>query len=387
MNIMCVGDVHLGKNLNLGKVSLDNNSRLEDQFKLLDWVLHQANENKVKDIFFTGDLFEDPSPEIFILKLFAFWLKKATSQGFILHFVEGNHDFVRMHENYLSSLDIFKALELDQIHFYRDVSNVMINGYNIILAPFRDRKSLFCESQEEAVEKIQKIILTKKAKNKNICIGHLAIKDSIPIGDEVDDLTNEIFIPSEFFKEFDYTWLGHIHKFQIFHKEPNYVSHLGSLDISNFGEKDQEKFIVVFDTVKHSFKYISVPVRKYRTIEIDIPEDVTDSTSYVLNSIKDVDVTNEIVKIEIKHLSSSNASSRKKEIEQALKQKDVFFVNAIIEAKKIELVKKKTDVVIKDKTNVSEALTVYAKKAELVPISLQEKFLELSKQIVREGKT
>ena len=195
MNIMCVGDVHLGKNLNLGKVSLDNNSRLEDQFKLLDWVLDQATENKVQDIFFTGDLFEDPSPEIFLLKTFAFWLKKATSKGFELHFVEGNHDFVRMHENYLSSLDIFKALELDKIHFYRDVSSVKINEYNIILAPFRDRKSLFCADQESAVEKIQNLILEKKSNLKNICIGHLAIKDSIPIGDEIDDLTNEIFIP------------------------------------------------------------------------------------------------------------------------------------------------------------------------------------------------
>lgn len=385
MNIMCVGDVHLGKNLNLGKVSLDNNSRLEDQFKLLDWVLDQATENKVQDIFFTGDLFEDPSPEIFLLKTFAFWLKKATSKGFELHFVEGNHDFVRMHENYLSSLDIFKALELDKIHFYRDVSSVKINEYNIILAPFRDRKSLFCADQESAVEKIQNLILEKKSNLKNICIGHLAIKDSIPIGDEIDDLTNEIFIPSKFFKNFDYTWLGHIHKFQIFHSEP-YVSHLGSLDISNFGEKDQEKFVVIFDTKKHNFKYITVPVRKYRTIEIDIPEDVTDTTSYVLESIKNIEVTNEIVKIEIKHTSSSNGSSRKKEIEAALKLKEVFFVNSIVESKKIELVKKKTDIIIKDKSNASEALAVYAKKTELVPTSLQDKFLELSKQIVQESK-
>lgn len=382
---MIVGDVHLGKNLNLGKVSLDNNSRLEDQFKLLDWVLDQATANKVKNIFFTGDLFEDPSPEIFILKLFAVWLKKATSKGFDIHFVEGNHDFVRMHENYLSSLDIFKALELDQIHFYRDVTAIDINGYNIILAPFRDRKSLFCDNQEDALNKIQNMILEKKNSNKNVCIGHLAIKDSIPIGDEIDDLTNEIFIPSKFFKNFDYTWLGHIHKFQVFHKEPNYVSHLGSLDISNFGEKDQEKFIAVLDTKNHSFRYISVPVRKYRTIEIDIPEEITDTTAYVLNSIKDVDVANEIIKIEIKHSSSSNSSSRKKEIEQSLKDKQVFFVNSIVESKKIELVKKKTDVVIKDKTNITENLSVYAKKADLVPPALQDKFLELSKQIVRES--
>lgn len=384
-SFMIVGDVHLGKNLNLGKVSLDNNSRLEDQFVLLNWVLDQAHKEKVSDIFFTGDLFEDPSPEILILRMFATWIKKATDEGFILHFIEGNHDFVRMNENYLSSLDIFKELKLDKIHFYRDFTSIKINDYNIILAPFRDRKSLFCETQEEALEKVQSLILAHK-KEKNVCIGHLSIKDSIPIGDEIDDLTNEIFIPSTFFQNFEHTWLGHIHKFQVFHKEPAYVSHIGSLDISNFGEKDQEKFIVVFNTEKHKFKYITVPVRKYRTIEIEIPKDTVDSTKYVLDSIKDMGLSNEIVRLEIKHSSSSNASSKKKEIEAALKEKDVFYVNSIVESKKIELVKKKTDVVIKDKGNIPDALNTYAEKADFVPEDLVDTFLDLSKRIVRESK-
>ena len=384
-SFMLVGDVHLGKNLNLGKVSLDNNSRLEDQFVLLDWVLSQARKEKVSDIFFTGDLFEDPSPEIQILRLFAKWIKKATDEGFVLHFVEGNHDFVRMNETYLSSLDIFKELRLDNIHFYRDFTSIQLHGYNIILAPFRDRKSLFCENQEQALEKIQNLILEHK-KEKNVCIGHLSIKDSIPIGDEIDDLTNEIFIPSTFFQNFEHTWLGHIHKFQVFHKEPNYVSHLGSLDISNFGEKDQEKFIVVFDTTKNKFKYITVPVRKYRTLEIEIPKDTVDSTKYVLDSIKDMDFKNEVIRLEIKHSSSSNSSSKKKEIEAALKEKEVFYVNSIVESKKIELVKKKTDVVIKDKGNIPDALNTYAEKADFVPEDLVDTFLDISKRIVREAK-
>lgn len=386
MSIMKVGDVHLGKNLNLGKVSLDNNSRLEDQFKLLDWVLTQAKNNSVTDIIFTGDIFEDPSPEIIILRMLATWIKKATDQGFILHFVEGNHDFIRMNDSYISSLDIFKELHLNNVHFYREFTNKIIDNYNIIFAPFRDRKSLYCDDQNSALEKIQDLMLEKKSNSlKNILIGHLTIKGSIPIGDEIDDLTNEIFIPSTFFKNFEYTWLGHIHKFQVFHENPT-VAHLGSLDISNFGEKDQDKFIVIFDTKLDTYKYISVPVRKYRTIEIDIPADTVDTTKYVLDQISKESVTNEVIRVEIKHSSSSNASSKKKEIEAALKEKSVFYVNSIVESKKIELVKKKSDVVIKDKTNISEALNTYAEKAEFVPENLTDNFLDIARRIARENK-
>ena len=142
MSIMKVGDVHLGKNLNLGKVSLDSNSRLEDQFTLLDWVLTQAKANSVTDIIFTGDIFEDPSPEIIILRMLATWIKKATDAGYTLHFVEGNHDFIRMNDSYISSLDIFKELKLNNVHFYREFTSKIINNYNVIFAPFRDRKSL-----------------------------------------------------------------------------------------------------------------------------------------------------------------------------------------------------------------------------------------------------
>ena len=64
---------------------------------------------------------------------------------------------------------------------------------------------------------------------------------------EIDDCITELFCETEMFNKYDYTWLGHIHKPQVLSKKP-YIGHIGSMDISDFGEKNQEKFIVLFDS-------------------------------------------------------------------------------------------------------------------------------------------
>ena len=56
-----VGDVHLGKGVNIGKPGIGNalNSRVLDQVKLLDWIVDQCLSVDAELIILTGDIWED----------------------------------------------------------------------------------------------------------------------------------------------------------------------------------------------------------------------------------------------------------------------------------------------------------------------------------------
>uniref|UniRef100_UPI00112EFCBC metallophosphoesterase family protein n=1 Tax=Escherichia coli TaxID=562 RepID=UPI00112EFCBC len=97
MNLVILGDVHLGKGMNLGKVGIGSklNSRLVDQIKLLDWTLAQAIENNCSHIVITGDIFEDPKPSSSLITIFISWLKQCTIHYVNVHLIRGNHDFLR----------------------------------------------------------------------------------------------------------------------------------------------------------------------------------------------------------------------------------------------------------------------------------------------------
>ena len=119
------------------------------------------------------------------------------------------------------------------------------------IAPFRDRKSFGSPSNSEAINILRETFTYELASipitYKKIMIGHLAIEGSIPVGDEIDDMANELFCPLDMFNGYDYVWMGHVHKPQIMKKSNPYIAHIGSMDISNFGETDQKKYIVIIN--------------------------------------------------------------------------------------------------------------------------------------------
>ena len=69
---LIVGDVHLGKGLNIGKPGIGTslNSRVIDQVKLLDWVVERGLEFNVELIVLTGDIWEDVKPHYALVNLF-----------------------------------------------------------------------------------------------------------------------------------------------------------------------------------------------------------------------------------------------------------------------------------------------------------------------------
>lgn len=299
---LILGDVHLGKGLSLGKPGSngDVHSRIQDQLDLLNFTLSQAKANSVKDVFITGDVFEEPRPHPTLIRLFILWLKACEKEKINIHIIVGNHDIIRSGSYSSSALDIVPAIELPYANVYKNPTTLNFDDISFTLLPYRDRRMLDAASPKEAFDKIKLEFepeIAKATGKTKVCIGHFAIEGSFFVGDEIDDTLNEIFMPPDTFSDFDYTWMGHVHNPQVLSKTP-YVAHIGSMDRSDFHKNEIEfdKILILID--ENGFKEITLPTRKLVKLTIEVP-DGKDSTDFVMNELHVKDLAGSIVKLEI----------------------------------------------------------------------------------------
>lgn len=386
-SVIILGDPHIGKNSSQGKagVGATLNSRIVDQQNLLDWTLDRAVEHHADHIIITGDVFEDPKPYPGLIALFMSWLKKCQVHDVNVHIIMGNHDVWRSGFIYTSPLDIITEADLELIHVYKDINTIIIGTSAFTLVPYRDRKAFSVESNAEAITLVHNSLVYELASipttYRKVLIGHLAIEGSIPVGDEIDDLTNELFCPLDMFQGYDYVWMGHVHKPQVMRKKNPYIAHIGSMDISNFGETDHKKHIVIFNCEEENDWFIEyLPTRPLQKIVVNVPKDTEDTTTYVLDQIKKNGIQEKaIVRVEVTLTTPELKSINKTIIDKYLIGNGAFNVNGILESKKIGLIKKDNNNTIDTKMDIVAAIKTYAQT--YVEEINRSAFIELSMDI------
>jgi DNA repair exonuclease SbcCD nuclease subunit len=81
MSYLIVGDLHIGKGMAIGKPQPGQlNSRIQDQINLLNWVDELSDKNNITEIFFTGDIFQDPKPHPTIIGILFRSLKRLQTK-------------------------------------------------------------------------------------------------------------------------------------------------------------------------------------------------------------------------------------------------------------------------------------------------------------------
>lgn len=389
-NVIIVPDTHIGKNISMGKVATGTsiNSRVEDQFNLLDYIFDCAIENGVNNIIFTGDIFENVKPEHYLITLFISWLKKCQVYQIKVHIILGNHDIIRKGTAITSSLDIISEIELDNVTVYKQTDTIFIESSAFTLMPFKDRKYFGTQSNVEALSLLKDSLIYELASipatYHKILVGHLAIEGSIPVGDEIDDISNELFCPLDMFTGYDYVWMGHVHTPQVMNKNP-YISHIGSMDISNFTESEQKKHIVIIDCNSGKFITQNLPTRSLKKIEIIVPKDVN-TTDYIISEIEKIKSTvdNSIVKLDISLSSPELLSANKSKIEKLLLDSGVSHVAGFHESKNISLIKKDENNIISSKIDTISAIKKYAEI--YIDEKLRSDFIDLSMEIYQNFK-
>lgn len=305
MSCLILGDLHIGKGINIGKPAQLGklNSRIQDQIDLLEWALQYTVNYNLQNIILTGDVYQEPRPHPTVIAIFLKWLKKCEHNNINVHIVMGNHDIIRNGGLTTSALDLVEAAELKAI-VYRDVTNVEFDNFSLLMVPFFDKRML--ESKDmPPIDILKNKIQSKISKSNNIkfVVGHLAIEGSLEIGDEITDSLNELYVPIDIFNEFDYIWMGHIHKPQVLNFKNPYIAHIGSLDRSDFSKSEIEfdKIAIVIDS-NCEFKQIKIPTRTLSHIKIEVPKD-KDSTEFVINNLclenKKKSLNNSIIRLEI----------------------------------------------------------------------------------------
>jgi exonuclease SbcD len=320
--VLIIGDPHIGKGVTIGKtgIGIGLNSRVVDQHKILNWLLDIAIQNHVERIIITGDVFEDVKPDYVLVVLFMDWLRACEINNIAVDIIMGNHDIRRSGNNYSSSLDVISKADIEGVTVYKQVHTIHADGVSFTLLPYRDRRALNCKTTGEAIEMISSRLPYELADippgHDRVLIGHLALKGSLPIGDEFDDVVNELLCPLNMFNGYDYVWMGHIHRPQVCSRKPH-IAHIGSMDLSDFGETDHHKIAILFDSSREErFIELPIPSRPLRRIKMTVPVG-KDPTEYVADTVRHLEKTtsfkNSIVKIELK-LDDPEASEIKREI-------------------------------------------------------------------------
>ena len=152
-NILVLGDIHIGRSQNLAKqfAGSNFNSRVIDQFNLLDWVFDKCVEHNVNHLILTGDIFEEPKPHYNLIILFINWLKKCTDYDISVHIIVGNHDMLRSGSLTTSALDIISESNIENVFVYKKITTINLDNIGITFLPFRDRRSFNTDLNSKAL--------------------------------------------------------------------------------------------------------------------------------------------------------------------------------------------------------------------------------------------
>jgi len=387
IRLLHLADIHLGmENYGTYDPKTGLNSRLFDFLKCFDFAIDYAFNNKIDLVLFAGDAYKSRDPSPTYVREFSKRIYKLASGGIPTVLIPGNHDLPSITRK-ASALDIFKALEIKNVYVSRkpEVIKISLKDQEIQVATlpwFTPRMLLDLEEQKKkSTEDLYQLLNTKiiqiienLAKQTDpqipaVFLGHISVAGALFGSEQKITISKDIAIPLYPLTKsaWQYAALGHIHKYQILNENP-LVIYSGSIDRIDFGEEKEDKGFVEVEITKisnstfsTSFKFISVPSRKFLTIKVDLENTSIDPNKTVLDVIQKYELKNKVVRTIISGPASLLEQISEKEIRKALSR--AYFIARISKEKTEEEREKKG-------LNYTE---------EMTPLDALEKYFEAKK--------
>lgn len=258
MKIIFFSDLHAHQFKEFSHVTAGGiNSRLQSCLDIVNQVSVYAIENNIDTVVFGGDLFHTrPSVDTLTYNLTINALIKL-SASVQLYIIPGNHDCYSKDDKH-HSLEILKPItnifildgSINSIKLSQDTVLHSI-GYN--------------DSLDVIKENIKSSFTNKKEDHTNILLLHTEIQGSVtPTGYKFEEGIKSKWLS----KHFDWTFCGHIHRYQKFQKN---VFNIGSPLHQDWGDKGDKKGFLVLDTKAKSLERVYTEYPEFREIEeIDI---------------------------------------------------------------------------------------------------------------------
>jgi DNA repair exonuclease SbcCD nuclease subunit len=237
--VLLFSDIHIHNH----KKSYD---RLEDCLKALEWVFETAKKENIKNILFGGDiLHERQKIDIFVYnKIYNSLSENLKDSDINFYCLLGNHDLWFNEKTTISGVYPFQSIQ----------------GFKVISNPetiqIDDSEWDFLPFTHDPIESL-KTFNKKNIKNRFL-LGHISIDGAYLNSGSVSDVIVEhdgemVKVSKEIFSNYKHSFFGHYHKSQ---NLTDNVEYIGSPLELSFGESEEEKHIIIFDTSDCSKKYI-----------------------------------------------------------------------------------------------------------------------------------
>ena len=288
-----------------------NYDRLNDCLKALEWVFETAEEKKVSDILFCGDLFHDrqridiPTYQR-VFEIFGRYLNKPKAPQ--IYLLLGNHDLWHYEKWDISS--VFPLSAIPKVTVVAEPCSLDVSGYEIGFLPYT-------HDPETDLKKID-----MKSKFKVLC-AHVALDGAIwnTLAKTISDVSIEhdgdmVKVTADVFKDYDQVFLGHYHGEQ---KMNDTVEYVGSPLQLSFGEAFQKKHIIVYDLktkekeyIRNTFSPEHYPVKPKDLAKIKLENNFIRLMVDDMSSSEVVELKNELAK---KNLGSLKIQEISKSVE------------------------------------------------------------------------
>jgi exonuclease SbcD len=320
MKILHLSDIHIGSGFCHGRVNpvTGLNTRLEDFVKTLSLCIDRAIADHVDLVLFGGDAFPNATPAPYVQEAFANQFRRLVDADIPTVLLVGNHD---QHSQGLggASLNIYRTLGVpgfvvgDTLTTHR--ISTQTGDIQIITLPWLTRSTLMTrqETQGSSLAEVNQLLTDRlevviEAEIRRldphlptVLLAHL-MADNATLGAERLLAVGKGFtLPLSLLTRpcFDYVALGHVHKHQNLNKSNDPpVIYPGSIERVDFSEEKEDKGYVMIDLEKGkvNWEFCPLPVRTFRTIEIDISKQ-DDPQKALLKGITKYDIQDNVVRL------------------------------------------------------------------------------------------
>lgn len=320
IKILHLSDIHMGSGFSHGRINPETgtNTRLEDFVNTLSNCIDRAISEPVDLVLFGGDAFPDATPPPYVQEAFASQFRRLVDAQIPTVLLVGNHDQHSQGQGG-ASLCIYRTLGVPGFVVGDSIATHSIQTRNgpvqVITLPWLTRSTLLTRPETEnlALAQVNELLITRldpvleaeirrlDPEVPTVLLAHL-MADRANLGAERFLAVGKGFtIPLSMLVRpcFDYVALGHVHRHQNLNpsNDPPII-YPGSIERVDFSEEKEDKGFVIVELERGRAKwdFCPLPVRTFRTIEVDI-SNATDPHKALLKAIKKKDIKDAVVRL------------------------------------------------------------------------------------------
>lgn len=320
IKILHLSDIHMGSGFSHGRINPATglSTRLEDFVNTLSQCIERALTEPVDLVLFGGDAFPDATPPPYVQEAFASQFRRLVDAQIPTVLLVGNHDQHSQGQGG-ASLCIYRTLGVpgfivgDSIHTHR--IETRSGPVQVITLPWLTRSTLLTRPETEglALAEVNELLTSRldpvlegeirrlDPEVPTVLLAHL-MADRANLGAERFLAVGKGFtIPLSMLTRpcFDYVALGHVHRHQNLNKSNNPpVIYPGSIERVDFSEEKEDKGYVLVELERGSarWEFCPLPVRTFRTIEVDV-SNAAEPQETLVKVIRKKDITDAVVRL------------------------------------------------------------------------------------------